>query len=246
MTLASFYRKFKKIVQDFDTPAGRIFDLVVQAFILISIVGFCIETLPDLNPTFREFLNVLETGCVILFTVEYLLRILVADKKLYFIFSFFGIVDLVAILPFYLASGIDLRSLRIMRLVRVIRLFKLFRYTKAMNRLKNAFLSVREELGLFFIASFILLFISSVGIFYFEHEVQPEKFTSIFHCMWWSVITMTTVGYGDVYPITVGGKVFTSAILFMGLGIVAVPTGLIASALTKTVIKKQKKEPDAR
>jgi len=94
---------------------------------------------------------------------------------------------------------------------------------------------VKSELTLFAIAALFLLYLSSVGIYYFEHEAQPETFGSIFHCLWWSVATLTTVGYGDVYPVTVGGKIFTSFIVLIGIGIVAVPTGILASALTKTV-----------
>lgn len=98
----------------------------------------------------------------------------------------------------------------------------------------KAFLSIKEELVLIMILSTFLLFFSSVGIYYFENPVQPEIFSSVFASLWWAVATLTTVGYGDIYPITVGGKIFTSAMLFIGLGIIAVPTGLIASALTKT------------
>ena len=94
---------------------------------------------------------------------------------------------------------------------------------------------IKEELIVFLIATLFLLYVSSVGIYYFENPAQPDKFSSVFHSMWWSVATLTTVGYGDVYPITVGGKIFTFFILILGLGIIAVPTGLFASALTKSI-----------
>lgn len=144
-------------------------------------------------------------------------------------------IDLLAILPFYISSGIDLRSIRIFRLFRLFRIFKILKYSKAIKRLKTTFLSIKEELVLFVIATSFLLYISSVGIYYFENEAQTEQFKSVFHCLWWSIITLTTVGYGDSYPITVGGKIFTSIIALIGIGVVAVPTGLVASALTKAI-----------
>ena len=227
--------RIKQIIEENDTAIGKAFDLFIQALIVLSLVSFSIETLPDLSKNTKRILNITETITVIIFTVEYLLRIFVADKKLKFVFSFYGLIDFFAILPFYIASGIDLRSIRVFRLFRLFRAFKMFRYSKAIQRFKVAFLKVKEELILFLVAAGFLLFIASVGIFYCENSAQPEQFKSVFHCLWWAVVTLTTVGYGDVYPITVGGKVFTSFIAIVGIGIIAVPTGLIASALTETM-----------
>lgn len=142
-------------------------------------------------------------------------------------------VDLLAILPFYLRTAIDLRSLRIFRIFRIFRAFKLIRYNKAMNRFYIAYKIVKEEIMLFLMVTGIFLFLTSAGIYYFENEAQPEIFKSITHSGWWSVVTLTTVGYGDVYPITIGGKVFTFFILMIGVGVVTIPAGLVASALTK-------------
>jgi voltage-gated potassium channel len=231
----------KRIIEESDTTAGKAFDLFIQSLIIFSLLCFTIETLPNLSENTRRILKLSEIITVGIFTVEYLLRILVADRKLKFIFSFFGLIDLFAILPFYITSGIDLRSIRVFRLFRLFRAFKLFRYSNALRRLKDAFIEVKEELILFFIATGFLLYIASVGIYYCENSAQPEQFNSIFHCLWWAVVTLTTVGYGDVYPITVGGKIFTSIIAILGIGVVAVPTGLLASALT-TIIKD--KDPE--
>ncbi len=232
-------KALKRIVEENDTKAGKFFDLFIQFLIIISLISFSIETLPNLSLFFRDMLWYIEVFCVAIFSVEYILRILVADSKFKFIFSFYGLIDLFAILPFYLSTGIDLRSIRVFRLLRLFRIFKLFRYSRAIKRFNLAFQNIKEELVIFLIATSFLLYISSVGIYYFEHEVQPEQFSSIFHCLWWAVATLTTVGYGDVYPITVGGKIFTFFILMIGLGIVAVPAGLIASALT-TVLSEEK------
>lgn len=190
--------------------------------------------MPELNTQIRNFLGIFEIVSVIIFTAEYLLRLFVADKKLKFIFSFYGLIDLLAIVPFYLSSGIDLRSLRIFRLFRLFRILKILRYSKAIVRFQIAFKSMKEELVLFFILTLFLLFISSVGIYYFENPAQPEVFKSVFHSLWWAVATFTTVGYGDIYPITAGGKIFSFFMLIAGLGIISVPTGLIASALSKS------------
>ncbi len=227
--------KIKRIVEETDTTPGKIFDIFIQSLIVLSLISFSIDTLPDLSENIKRLLKITEAIVVVIFTVEYLLRLFIADKKLQFVFSFYGLIDLFAILPFYVARGIDLRSVRIFRLFRLVRAFKIFRYSKAIQRFKIAFLEVKEELTLFLVATGFLLFITSVGIYYFENSAQPEQFKSVFHCLWWAIVTLTTVGYGDVYPVTVGGKIFTSFIVIIGLGIIAVPTGLVASALTKTL-----------
>lgn len=227
--------QLKLIIEENDTIAGKAFDLIVQFLIVVSLISFSIETIPGLSKTTTQVLKFIEVATVFVFTLEYLCRLYVADNKLRFIFSFYGIVDLMAILPFYIARGIDLRSIRIVRLLRLFRILKMARYGRAIQRLKYAFLTIKEELVLFLIATVFLLYISSVGIYYFENNAQPEQFKSIFHCLWWAIVTLTTVGYGDVYPITTGGKIFTSIIALIGIGVVAVPTGLVASALTKVI-----------
>ncbi len=227
-------KKRLKLVIDRDTSSsGKVFALVIQFLILLSLVSFCIDTLPDLPVIINKILKITEIIIVLTFTVEYLIRIYVAESKLKFIFSFYGIIDLLAILPFYINNGLDLRSIRILRLFRLFRILKIVRYSRSIKRLNQALLSIKEELILFLIATGILLYISSIGIYYFENDAQPEKFKSFFHCLWWSIITLTTVGYGDVYPVTVGGKIFASIVALIGIGIIAVPTGLVASALTK-------------
>lgn len=225
--------KLKSIIEDDSTKLGRVFDLAIQFLIILSLVCFSIETLPNISEELRGILRVIETITVIIFTVEYLLRILVSDRKLKFVFSFYGVVDLVAILPFYLSTGLDLRAIRAFRVFRLLRSFKLLRYSKAMDRFQAAIKLAKEELILYMSMTLILLYLSAAGIYFFENKAQPEAFSSIFSSLWWAVTTMTTVGYGDVYPITVGGRVFTFFVLMIGLGIVAVPTGLIASALLK-------------
>lgn len=232
-------QKIKLLLDDiYPAKGSRSVAFFIQGLILLSLVAFSIETLPDLSENSIYWLQVIEFVCVILFTIEYVLRIYVAVKKLKFIFSFFGIVDLLAILPFYLSFGVDLRSLRTLRFVRLFRVFKLVRYNRAIKHFTNAISIAKEEILLFLFVTVILIYLAAVGIYYFENAAQPDHFSSIFSSLWWAIITLTTVGYGDIYPITVGGRVFTFFILLIGLGIVAIPTGIISSALTKTIDEK--------
>ncbi|MGJ8738934.1 ion transporter [Zobellia laminariae] len=225
--------KIRKIVEDNTSRKGKLFDFFIQALILSSLVAFAIETLPNNSNQTIELLNIFEIICVVIFTIEYSLRIYVAKKPFKYIFSFYGIIDFLAIFPFYLTRAYDLRALRAFRVFRIFRTLKLVRYNKALNRFHIAANIVKEEIILFLIITSIFIFLASTGIYYFENEAQPEIFTSVIHSGWWAVVTLTTVGYGDVYPITVGGKIFTFFILLIGVGIVTIPAGLVASALSK-------------
>jgi len=223
----------KRIVEQNDTKRGRVFALIIQSLIVISLITFSLETLPNLSNATRETLHRIEIVIVVIFTIEYLLRVFVADSKPRFIFSFLSIVDLLSILPFYFALGIDLRSIRAIRLFRLFRAFKLVRYNKAIQRFHHALIIAREEIILYLIMTLLLLYFAAIGIYYCEHKAQPEVFSSVFHSLWWAVATLTTVGYGDVYPITIGGRLFTFFVLLIGLGIVSFPAGLVASALSR-------------
>jgi voltage-gated potassium channel len=128
-----------------------------------------------------------------------------------------------------------------LRAFRLLRLFKLFRYNKAIHRYKRAFVIAKDELVLFGSTAAIVLYLSSVGIYYFENEAQPEVFASVFHGLWWSVATLTTVGYGDIYPVTAGGKIFTFIVLCIGLGIVAALPGLLHRPYLKQDERKKNK-----
>ena len=224
---------FKSLLDNTNTLRGKVFALLIQFLIIVSLVTFSIDTLPNLSKDLKQILYLVEIITVVIFSFEYLLRFLLDKKKLKFIFSFYGLVDLLAILPFYLSTGYDLRSIRIFRLLRLVRILKLFKYNQAIKRFHRALVIAKEELILFGFVAAIMLYLSAVGIYYCESDAQPEQFSSVFHSLWWSVTTLTTVGYGDMYPITVGGKIFTFFILTIGLGIVAVPTGLLASALSE-------------
>jgi voltage-gated potassium channel len=224
----------ENLMNNYSSKNGKIFSFLVQGLILLSIITFSIDTLPSLSKEFKKTLSVIELVTVVFFTVEYFLRIIISKDKLKFLFSFYGFIDLFAFLPFYISSGLDLRAIRIFRLLRLFRILKILRYNKAIHRFQRAFVIVKEELVLFGIVSLMVLYLSAVGIYFFENEAQPKVFSSVFHSLWWAVSTLTTVGYGDIYPITNGGKIFTFVVLTVGIGIVAIPAGLISSALTQT------------
>ena len=228
-----FLEKLRAVIEDTSTVKGKIFDYFIQVLILLSLLAFTIETFPDNSKVTIELLNTFEFLCAIIFSIEYLLRVIVSKKPLKYIFSFYGVIDFLAIFPFYLKSIYDLRALRAFRIFRIFRALKLIRYNRALNRFNIASKIVKEELILFLILTSIFVFIASAGIYFFENEAQPENFSSVIHSGWWAIVTLTTVGYGDVYPITVGGKIFTTFIVLIGVGIVTIPAGLVASALSK-------------
>ena len=221
-------------------------ELFIQALILFSLLTFSLETLPNLSEKEKHWLYISEIVTIGIFTIEYLTRLILSKRKLSYIFSFFGIIDLIAFLPFYIGLGIDLRSLRAVRFVRLLRLFKMARYSKALQRFHRAFVISKEEIILFFFSACIMLYLAGVGIYYCEHEAQPKVFASVFDGLWWAVATLTTVGYGDCYPVTAGGKIFTFFILLIGLGIISVPTGMVASALSKARAMEEDEEENKK
>ena len=225
--------KLRLVIEDNTSLNGKVFDYFIQTLILLSLIGFTFETFPDISKFTIEALETFELVCVIIFTVEYLLRVFVSKNPLKYIFSFYGIIDLLAIFPFYIGSIYDLRALRAFRVFRIFRALKLIRYNKALNRFHIAAKIVKEEMVLFLIMTCIFIFIASAGIYFFENEAQPDVFSSVIHSGWWAIVTLTTVGYGDVYPITIGGKIFTTFIVLIGVGVVTIPAGIIASALSK-------------
>ncbi|NCG08021.1 MAG: ion transporter [Verrucomicrobia bacterium] len=215
-------------------------EFFIQVLIVLNLIAFAVETLPNLSESTCAALRTFEVASVLIFTVEYLTRLSLTRPWHRYAFSFFGIIDLLAVLPFYIVVGFDLRSARAFRLLRLIRVFKLTKYSAAMQRMSRAFVIAREEIVLFGAISIIVLYLSAVGIYFFENEAQPEHFSSIFESLWWAICTLTTVGYGDVYAITTGGRIFTFFILIIGVGIVAIPTGLFASALLR--VREDEKE----
>ncbi len=218
----------KDIVERSDITAGRRFDFCIQALILVSLAGLTLETVQGLPSLVYKILEWVEFVTIGIFTMEYVLRLYVADSKIGFIRSGWAIVDIVAIVPSYI--GLDWRWLRALRM---LRLFKLLRNSSAVDHIFRAFTLAKEELKVFGLMTLIMLYISAAGIYFAEHNAQPEVFSSIPASLWWAVVTLTTVGYGDAYPVTGLGRFFTGLVMLTGLGVVAGFTGVITTALSR-------------
>ena len=211
---------------------GR-WELPIELLVVANLIALAFETLPDLSPFWHQTLWNFEVFCAAVYTVEYGVRLYLARPRWKYATSFYGIIDLLAILPFYVMLALNLQAVRAFRLLRLLRLFKVVRYTNAVHRFRRAFAIARDDLVLFGVIALIVLYLSAIGIYHFEHEAQPDRFSSVFDSLWWAVATLTTVGYGDVYPVTPGGRLFTFCVLVLGLGVIAVPSGLLASALSR-------------
>ena len=168
----------KNIIDSQDTKSGKLFDFFIQFLIILSLISFSLDTIPDLDTQLVYFLNLFEVVSIIIFTIEYLLRIYVSDRKFSYIFSFYGFIDLIAIAPFYLSGVIDLRSLRVVRLLRIL---KLFRFNKSLTLLNKAFLIVKREMIIFSFIALLLLYISSVGIYFLRIQLSLISLVLFLH-----------------------------------------------------------------
>jgi voltage-gated potassium channel len=233
---------------------SRIFDIFIITLIFLNVIAIILETLEKLSLQFSGFFKAFEIFSVIIFTIEYILRVWSSTEspkykkpvvgRIKFIFTPIALVDLFAILPFYLPMIIpfDLRFIRAVRLIRLFRLFKMGRYSESMKLFGKVLKAKKEELFIAVFAVFILLTISSSVLFYVENKAQPEAFSSIPAAMWWGVATLTTVGYGDVYPITSLGKFLGAIISLLGIGLFALPTGILSAGFVEEIRKKRESE----
>ncbi len=236
MSQGKMQEKIRAIVE------SRWFSILIQLLILASALTFAFESGKQTPDYISDLFPIIDMGFLFLFAVEYMLRIWAAPKKWQFIFSFFGIVDLLSILPAMLFLLPQFRMLRILRFLRIFRILKATRFILAVDRLTTALDDVKRELFALVILSLMLVYLAACGIHYFEKETQPEAFGSIFGSMWWAIVTLTTVGYGDVYPTTTGGKIFTALVTLIGVGLIAIPSGLLASVLTEARSERRKSE----
>jgi len=231
--------------------AEKVFDVFIIALILLNSIAVIIES-SIRSPNFLRFLSIFEMVSVIIFTIEYLLRLWVSDlyfpkeprwnARLKYVFSGMAIIDILAILPFYVPFliPVDLRVLRMLRLFRLIRLFKANRYTNGLRAVISVLKNKKGELGSSVIVILTLIIMSSAVMYGVENRAQPEVFRSVLDSMWWATSTFTTVGYGDIYPITGFGKSIAGIISILGIGLVAIPTGIIASGFTELTHQKPK------
>ena len=217
---------------DKNNKYARMIDGFIYLIILITVFDHGLQTMASMEK-YHVILDDWELVPIVLFSIEYILRVFAAPNRLKYIFSFWGILDSVALIPYYFGLPADLREIRVLRFISI------FKYDPAIVNIRKAFNDIKKELIIFSILTIFLLYVAAVGIYHFENPAQPENFADIFHSMWWAVATLTTVGYGDIYPITAGGKIFSSVIVFISLGVVAVPAGLIASAFSDIFKNKE-------
>ena len=211
---------------------GRIFNLAIILLVVLSTFVWLLDTNKELNASYAIYFHALETFCMIAFTVEYALRFIAFDgNRLRFIFKPMSLIDLAAILPFYLTHGTDTAFLRILRLFRIFRIFKLARYSTAMDKLIWVFKENASILGLFLFIVCIILLVSAAIM----HTIEPARFGQMTDAFWWAIVTMTTVGYGDIIPETLMGKFVAGIIMILGIGIIALPTGILGASLTRRV-----------
>lgn len=252
----STYYRLKKQVHllldpgDGGTVWDRVANSIIVTLILLNLVAVCLETVENLYRDYGVWFRNFEWFSVIVFSVEYVLRVWSCTSmrryrhplrgRLRYVTSPGMLVDLVAILPFYLPlNKLDLRSLRSLRMIRFVRFFKLARFLNASRVIRRVFASKKNELMISMLMVLTLIILAASLMYFVEHDAQPDKFSSIPETMWWSVATLTTVGYGDVYPITTIGKTLTACISILGIGMFALPAGILASGFSEEFKKKE-------
>ena len=222
-----------------ETSTGkRWFESAVQVVIFYSIVIYYIET--ELSESGRivdgtGFWLWNERILCGLFTLEYFYRWARAERPLRYPFSVLAVIDLLAVLPSLIGLAINFRALKLVRTLRILRLFKLYRYNTALQNVMSGFRQVKDELSVVGFVVIIMVMFSSVAIFEFEHQVQPERFRSLSDAVWWSFATLTTVGYGDLYPITMGGRIIAILTMIVGIGIFGTFISLVGSSFLTTM-----------
>ncbi|WP_053228332.1 ion transporter [Spirochaeta cellobiosiphila] len=224
----------------FETPS-LVFDKTVIILISINIISIILESFPQVNEQYESLFRLIEIISISFFTIEYLLRLLTSDLKypassrlrslLYYVLTPMALIDLFAIIPFYIPFlfTIDLRFIRVLRLTRLLRILKINRYSNSLQLLGRVLNRAKEKLIVTMFVTFILMLFASTAMFYLETDKQPEAFPNIIASFWWAIATLTTVGYGDVYPITLWGKILAGIVALLGVGLVALPTGIISS-----------------
>jgi len=232
----SWKARIHEIIYEADTKEGKHFDVILLLAILASVILVILESVQSIDVKYHTLLNVSEWIITILFTIEYVLRIISIKKPLSYIFSFYGIIDLLSTIPKYLSFIIvgsqNLIALRALRLFRVFRILKLTRYIGASNRLIIALKSSRTKIAVFLF--FIIILCTILGTIMYIVEGEENGFTNIPKSIYWAIVTLTTVGFGDITPQTPLGQLIASVIMILGYAIIAIPTGIVSSEMTKS------------
>lgn len=228
--------RLHEVIYEADTHAGRLFDVVLLIAIIISIIFVMLESVEWIDKEYHDFLNTAEWIITILFTLEYLARIVSVKNPKKYIFSFYGIIDLLSTIPKYLSLFLvgshHLVALRALRLLRIFRILKLTRYIGESTNFVRSLKASRAKISVFLFAVVILCVILGTVMYLVEGN-SDSGFTSIPRSVYWAIVTLTTVGYGDIAPTTPLGQLIASLIMIMGYGIIAVPTGIVTSEMTK-------------
>lgn len=233
-----------------------IFDYFIVSLIILNVIAIALDTLTGVNPTLLRFLRIFEIFSIIIFTIEFIMRVYVSDithpasNKFYsalkFIFSPFGLIDILAIMPFYVPFIIksDLRFLRVLRLIRFFRIFKISRYNSTLKLFVDVFKEKKAEIQMTFFIALLMILVSAFLMYHVENPIQPEKFTNIFTSLWWTVTTLTSVGYENIAPVTVLGKIISGLMSILGIGLIALPTGIVSAGFIEKIdkSKSQKKK----
>lgn len=241
-----------------DDLVSKLFDVVILSLIMLNVIGIVMESFETMRMLERPMYRLFSLISILIFSFEYVARVWTSDllvdglgpirSRLKYMLTPMAVIDLLAILPFYLPMliGVDLRFLRIFRMARVLRLFRTSRYSRAMDMLGRVIEDKKEELMITLSILVMLILVASTLMYNVEHDAQPEAFPNIIASFWWAIITLTTVGYGDVYPITVVGRFLAAIISILGVGIVALPTGILSSGFMKEIDALAAAEKEAR
>ncbi|QNM86211.1 ion transporter [Polaribacter pectinis] len=229
-------QRIHEIIYEADTKEGKLFDVILLIAIIASIVLVMLESIESFDKEYHNFLNISEWVITILFSIEYILRVVSIKKPFKYIFSFYGIIDFLSTIPKYLSFIIigshHFVALRALRLLRVFRILKLARYIGASNNLKIALKASRAKIAVFIF--FIVIICIILGTIMYMIEGAENGFTSIPRSVYWAIVTLTTVGFGDIAPQTPLGQLIASVIMILGYGIIAIPTGIVSSEMART------------
>ena len=227
------------------STSKRWFELIVQVLVVYSIGSYYLESelteAACIAPNHLFFLwN--ERVIAVFFTVEYFFRWANSKNRLRYPFTLLAVMDLVAIFPFFVALAVDFRSLKLIRMLRILRLFKLYRYNSALQNVMHGFAKVKHELAVVGFVVIVVVLFSSVAMHEFEHDAQPAKFSRLSDSVWWCFITLTSVGYGDLYPITAGGRVIAIITMIVGSGIFGTFISLVGSSFLSTMRDDERRD----
>lgn len=232
--------KLYEIIFEADTPAGKLFDVVLLFVILLSVALVMLESVPGIRHDNLPVLKMLEWIITGIFTLEYALRVLIVKKPLRYIFSFYGIIDFLSVIPTYLslfiAGSHSLVVIRMLRLLRIFRILKLTRYTNAGRTLASSMWASREKISVFIF--FVMILVIIIGTFMYLVEGEIHGFTSIPRSIYWAIVTLTTVGYGDISPGTSLGQFLASIVMILGYAIIAVPTGIVTAEMIRPSVSR--------